>query len=196
MSKKKLILNESVTRRFMKLASVKPMYVSNFLKEAEEDELEDPVGEEAPADEEPLEDEGAMEEDPMAAEEDPMADDMGMDEEPAEEDAEGEDMVMDFLKNAVMPWAEEKGVSMELAGDEEAEDDMGEEAGMEDELGDDMGEEEPMGDEGAEDELAPEGGEEGEEPADDEMLANRYQENLVREVTRRVAARLLREAKK
>ena len=38
MAKKKLILNESVTRRFMKLATIKPTYVSNFLTEAEEDE--------------------------------------------------------------------------------------------------------------------------------------------------------------
>ena len=35
MAKKKLILNEGVTRRFMKLANVKPMYVSNFINEAE-----------------------------------------------------------------------------------------------------------------------------------------------------------------
>ena len=37
MAKKKLILNEGVTRRFMKLANVKPMYVSNFINEAEEE---------------------------------------------------------------------------------------------------------------------------------------------------------------
>ena len=35
MAKKKLLLNESVTRRFMKLAELKPTYVSNFLREAE-----------------------------------------------------------------------------------------------------------------------------------------------------------------
>ena len=35
MAKKKLILNESVTRRFMKLATIQPTYVSNFLTEAE-----------------------------------------------------------------------------------------------------------------------------------------------------------------
>ena len=39
MAKKKLILNESVTRRFM-LATIKPTYVSNFLTEAEKEEEE------------------------------------------------------------------------------------------------------------------------------------------------------------
>ena len=136
MSKKKLILNENTTRRFMKLASVKPMYVSNFLREAEEDELEEPVEDEMGMEEEPLGDEA------------PVEDEMGMEEEPAEGGEPGEDMVMDFLKNAVMPWAEEKGVSMELAGDEEGEEDMGEEM-PEDELGADMGMEE-MPEEGGE----------------------------------------------
>ena len=41
MAKKKLILNEGVTRRFMKLANVKPMYVSNFINEAEYNKDED-----------------------------------------------------------------------------------------------------------------------------------------------------------
>ena len=40
MAKKKLILNGSATRRFMKLATIKPTYVSNFLKEQEEDEMD------------------------------------------------------------------------------------------------------------------------------------------------------------
>ena len=40
MSKKKLILNESVTRRFMKLATIEPTYVSSFLNEAEEEEMD------------------------------------------------------------------------------------------------------------------------------------------------------------
>ena len=38
MAKKKLLLNESVTRRFMKLATIKPTYVSNFITEAEEED--------------------------------------------------------------------------------------------------------------------------------------------------------------
>ena len=64
MAKKKLILNEGATRRFMKLASVKPAYVSNFLKEAEdmmgmEDEDEAPVGDEE-AELAPMEDEAPM----------------------------------------------------------------------------------------------------------------------------------------
>lgn len=37
MTKKKLLLNENATRRFMKLASIDPAFVSNFLNEAEEE---------------------------------------------------------------------------------------------------------------------------------------------------------------
>ena len=125
MAKKKLLLNESVTRRFMKLAELKPTYVSNFLKEAEEGMEE--------------EDEGMAAEEPEAAEEEPVEDEgMEMDEMPEDDMEEGEDeaedIVMDFIKNAVAPWAEENGVSMDIAGDEE--DDM--EDDMEDEEDDDM----------------------------------------------------------
>ena len=110
MAKKKLILNESVTKRFMKLATIKPTYVSNFLREAEEME-EDPMaeeGEEAPEDleGEELEDE-AMEMDPDMETEDEM-------EGEGEGDAEG--MIEDFIKGAIMPWAEENGVALEVAG--------------------------------------------------------------------------------
>tara|TARA_Y100001973_G_C5204876_1_gene340698 strand:+ start:1110 stop:1601 length:492 start_codon:yes stop_codon:yes gene_type:complete len=74
MAKKKLILNEAVTRRFMKLAEIDSAHASQFINELEE---EDPMAagpedagmgdEGAPADlgaEEPEEDELAAEEEP------------------------------------------------------------------------------------------------------------------------------------
>ena len=64
MAKKKLLLNESTTRRFMKLATIKPSYVSNFITEAEEDEelMDAPMDEPAPegAEDAALEAEPAM----------------------------------------------------------------------------------------------------------------------------------------
>ena len=82
MAKKKLILNESVTRRFMKLATIKPAYVSNFINEAEEEMAMEEEEEDAPEDmemdaeapegaEEPMEDPGLEVEDEM---EDPVED--------------------------------------------------------------------------------------------------------------------------
>ncbi|HHZ94732.1 MAG TPA: hypothetical protein EYN67_04035 [Flavobacteriales bacterium] len=43
MAKKKLILNEGVTRRFMKLAEIDSIHASTFINEME-DEMGDPVG--------------------------------------------------------------------------------------------------------------------------------------------------------
>lgn len=166
MAKKKLILNESTTRQFMKYANIKPTYVSNFLKEAEE--MEDEMEMEEPAED--------MEADPEM--------DMGMEtedememEEPAEEGGDAEAMVMDLL-GAIKDWAKSQGVSMELEGDEEEEDE-----GMEDM------------------DAAPEGGDMGMaddvdadlEAADAEALDD---EEVIAEVTRRVARRLLRESAK
>ena len=197
MAKKKLLLNESVTRRFMKLAELKPTYVSNFLKEAEEGMEEEDEGlaaeepEELEAEEEPVEDEG-MEMDEMPE------DDM------EEGEDEAEDIVMDFIKNAVAPWAEENGVSMDIAGDEEGD--------MEDEEDDDMMD---MEDEAAEEPEMEMGGEEEPEMemgGEDEAEANRgymqevrrtlqaanvsvtNDDNIVNEVVKRVAQRLLRES--
>ena len=167
MAKKKLILNESTTRQFMKYANIKPTYVSNFLKEAEE--MEDEMEMEEPAED--------MEADPEM--------DMGMEtedememEEPAEEGGDAEAMVMDLL-GAIKDWAKSQGVSMELEGDEEEEEDEGME---------DM-------------DAAPEGGDMGMaddvdadlEAADAEALDD---EEVIAEVTRRVARRLLRESAK
>lgn len=109
MAKKKLILNESTTRQFMKYANISPTYVSNFLREAEEAEEEMEM-------EEPAED---MEAEPEMDADMEVEDEMEMDmEEPAEEGGDAEAMVMDLL-GAIKDWAQSQGVSMELEGDED-----------------------------------------------------------------------------
>ena len=190
MAKKKLILNESTTRRFMKLATIKPTYVSNFLTEAEEDEemmMDEPAAEEG---------EGLPEAEPEM--------DMGMETEDEAEAGGADDaeaLVMDLLAK-VQEFAEENGVSMELEGDE-------------DEEGDDM----EMDDEGMEMDAELEGGDaelpdEEEMPEDAEANYGKTmqeeidadldaagvsvidEDEIVAEVTRRVARRLLRESAK
>jgi hypothetical protein len=197
MAKKKLILKESVTRRFMKLANVNANMVSNFLTEAEEEEemMGDEPEMDAPEPEEmDMADEPAMDAD-LAPEEPEDADPVGG-------TAEVEDMVTDLL-GAVAKWAESKGVKMEVEGDD------AEDEGMEDmemDMGDDV---EPEGGEvpgeadlemdmEAEDEEG-EGNygkmEEAEHP-DDEEEDGMKKEAIVAEVTRRVARRLREMAKK
>ena len=173
MAKKKLILNEGTTRQFMKYANIKPTYVSNFLRESEynRDEEEEMMKEEEEVE---LEKEDDMEVEPEMDAGMEVEDEMEMGEEPAEGgDAEG--MVMDLL-GAIKDWAQSQGVSMELEGDEEE--------GMEDM------------------DAAPEGGDLG--MADDDVDADLEaadadvmdDEEVIAEVTRRVARRLLRESAK
>ena len=176
MAKKKLILNEGTTRQFMKYANIKPTYVSNFLSESEynRDEEEEEKMEEGLLDEveeeEGVEMEAEPEMDAGMEVEDEMAAEPEMD--AGSDDAEG--MVMDLL-GAIKDWAQSQGVSMELEGDEEE--------GMEDM------------------EAAPEGGDLGMaddvdadlEAADTEVMDD---EEVIAEVTRRVARRLLRESAK
>ena len=183
MAKKKLILNEGTTRRFMKYANIKPTYVSNFLNEAEE-ELEEGaygMGNREEEEEKELGVEDEMAEEPAMDAEMEVEDEMGMDEEPAA-GGDPESLVMDLLSK-IQEFAEENGVSMELEGDgEEMED-------MDDEGIDDM-------------DAAPEGGDMG--MADDEVDADLDaagaeavdDEEVIAEVTRRVARRLLRESAK
>lgn len=175
MAKKKLILNESTTRQFMKYANIKPTYVSNFLSESEynRDEEEEEKMEEGLLDE-VEEEEVEMEAEPEMDADMEVEDEMAADAEPemdaGSDDAEG--MVMDLL-GAIKDWAQSQGVSMELEGDEEE--------GMEDM------------------EAAPEGGDLGMaddvdadlEAADTEVMDD---EEVIAEVTRRVARRLLRES--
>ena len=188
MAKKKLILNESTTRRFMKLATIKPTYVSNFLTEAEEDE--EMMGDE----------ELAME--PEMKPEMEVEDEM---EAPAEEgDApEAEGLVMDLLAK-VQEFAEANGVSMELEGDDE-----------EDEMEMEMDDAEPEGGEEPDDadmKMDMEAPEEMPEDAEanygnkmmEEVEADLEaadisvidEEEVIAEVTRRVARRLLKESTK
>lgn len=180
MAKKKLILNESTTRQFMKYANIKPTYVSNFLNEAEynrdeeEEKMEEALTEEEEGEEVPEESKG----DAMMGDEE-MEPEMDADletEDEMEEEGEAEDMVMDLL-GAIKDWAQSKGVSMELEGDEE---------GMEDEGMEDM-------------EAAPEGGDLGMADEVDADLAAADvdamdDEEVIAETTRRVARRLLRES--
>ena len=196
MAKKKLILNESVTRRFMKLATIKPTYVSNFLTEAEEDE--EMMGDEEPAMEPEMEAEPEM--DAEMEVEDEM-------EAPAEEGGapEAEGLVMDLLAK-VQEFAEANGVSMELEGDEEEGEDLEMDAepegmemdaeleGGEDELADE--EEMP---EDAEANYDGEGNKMMEEVEADLEAADISvidEEEVIAEVTRRVARRLLKESNK
>lgn len=164
MAKKKLILNESTTRQFMKYANIKPSYVSNFLREAEEMEDEDMMGEEPAAEEMEVEMEPEM--------------DAGMETEDEMEmsggDLEGD--LMDLMKT-IADWAKERGVNMQVEGDEEE---------MEEPEGGDMGASTDLGDAEADLDAADV---EVEEPAASE-------EEVIAEVTRRVARRLLRESAK
>lgn len=189
MAKKKLILNENTTRRFMKLATIKPTYVSNFLTEAEEDEMEmeEPAAEEG---------EGLPEAEPMMDADMETEDEMEMEDEGGD-DAEG--MIEDFIRDAIMPWAKENGVALkmddeEVEGDEEPAEDM---MDMDAELegGDtEMPDEEPMMDDEGE-------GNYGKmEEADDDLAAADVEvideDAVIAEVTKRVARRLLRESAK
>ena len=157
MSKKKLILNEAVTRRFMRLAEIESKFTDEFLTE-----LDDEMGMELePAEDEMPGDEGPEEEMPP---EEPMGDTVEVD---------AEELVSDIVAALQKQGAD---VSME-GGEEEAPE------------GEDM---EPVaGDE----ELPPE---EEEEPLMQELADNvtiTSDEDMVNEVARRVAARLVAAAK-
>ncbi len=158
MSKKKLILNESVTRRFMRLAEIESKFTDEFMTEMnyQRDDME-------------------MADDPMAGEEEELPGDEGPEEEMPEEpmgdtvEVDAEELVSDIVAALQKQGAD---VSME-GGEEEAPE------------GEEM---EPIaGDE----ELPPE---EEEEPLMQELADNvtiTSDEDMVNEVARRVAARLI-----
>ena len=167
----------------MKYANIKPTYVSNFLNEAEEaeEELEEGYGMGNREDEEEKEKLEEQEEEEMEMEAEPEMDaDMETEDEMdmEDEEEEAEDMVMDLL-GAIKDWAQSKGVSMELEGDEED---------MEDEGMEDMDAAPEGGDMGMADEVDADLEAAGAEAVDDE--------EVIAEVTRRVARRLLRESAK
>lgn len=160
MSKKKLILNETVTRRFMRLAEIDAKFSDEFLNELEmgEDEMEMPMGggeeEELPGDE------GPEEEMP----EEPMGDTVEVD---------AEELVSDIVAAL-----QKQGADVSMEGGEEEMPEDGEEM------------EPAMGDE----EMPPE----EEEPLMQELADNvtiTSDEDMVNEVARRVAARLVKAAK-
>ena len=158
MSKKKLILNEAVTRRFMRLAEIESKFTDEFMTEMnyQRDDME-------------------MADDPMAGEEEELPGDEGPEEEMPEEpmgdtvEVDAEELVSDIVAALQKQGAD---VSME-GGEEEAPE------------GEEM---EPIaGDE----ELPPE---EEEEPLMQELADNvtiTSDEDMVNEVARRVAARLI-----
>ena len=204
MAKKKLLLNESVTRRFMKLATIKPSYVSNFITEAEEDEelmeapMDEPMDEPAPEGEE----DAALEAEPAMDDELEVEDEL---DDPVDDATAGdaETLVMDLLAK-IQEFAKENGVAMELEGDDEDEEDDGMDAEMDMEMDDaePEGGEEPeeadmdMGldaDAGAEDELTLQEGRADEEATSVSLI---NEEAIVAEVTKRVARRLLKESAK
>ena len=162
MSKKKLILNETVTRRFMRLAEIESKFTDEFMTEMnyQRDDME-------------------MADDPMAGEEEELPGDEGPEEEMPEEpmgdtvEVDAEELVSDIVAALQKQGAD---VSME-GGEEEAPE------------GEEM---EPIaGDE----ELPPE---EEEEPLMQELADNvtiTSDEDMVNEVARRVAARLVAAAK-
>ena len=185
MARKKEILTESEIRRFMKLASMAPVGENRLhemygdpVHEQEEEEIGGPLDVGMPGEEEVelgAEDAlGAEVEDELDVEEPGSA----VDEEVAAELAQGfADVMQDVL-----------GVEVSVEGDAGAEDELG----VEDELGAEV-----------EDELEPPpGGEElgGLEPEEEELPAGRdlyeNEDDLVNEVSKRVAARLAKENKK
>ena len=163
MSKKKLILNESITRRFMRLAEIESKFTDEFISEMDYQR----------------DDEMGMGADPMAGEEEELPGDEGPEEEMPEEpmgdtvEVDAEELVSDIVAALQKQGAD---VSME-GGEEEA----------------------PEGEELApvagDEELPPD---EEEEPLMQELADNvtiTSDEDMVNEVARRVAARLVAAAK-
>lgn len=124
MAKKKLILSEDITRRFMKLAEIDTMHSDTFMTEAEDDMM-DPVG---GAPEPGMGEEGAP---PDLGAEEPEAEDMEA------EEGGGESISLDAeaFVGDIVDLLQQHGADVELdTGDEEAAPEAGpeEEAPMDD----------------------------------------------------------------
>ena len=102
MSKKKLILNESVTRRFMRLAEIESKFTDQFLTELGEDELE--LG------------------GPEVGAEEPFPGDEGPEEAPEEEEV-GETVEVDpnELVSDIVAALQKQGADVSMEGGEEEE---------------------------------------------------------------------------
>ncbi len=162
MSKKKLILNETVTRRFMRLAEIDAKFSNEFLNELG-------MGE----------DEMGMEADPMAGEVEELPGDEGPEEEmPEEEMGDTVEVDAEELVSDIVAALQKQGADVSMEGGEE-------EAPEGEELAPVPGEEE----------LPPEEGEEElmQELSDNVTITS--DEEMVNEVARRVAARLVAAAK-
>ena len=166
---KKRLLNEQKTRRFMKLAGIRNLS-ENFIDETDVEEGEDlEEGEHAKADD--------MEEGSYAKADDEVEE--GVHSELDEQEVDGDTLAdfLDFIAAKVEDYADEKDIDLEV--------DVEEEPGMED---DDMDMDLEMDDEEGEMDLdAPEMEDEEDEPS--------MEEELVNEVARRVALRILSEMK-
>ena len=198
---KKRLLNEQTTRRMMKLANM-PALVENFIEETEEmeegmgvydrDEDEAPPVDDMPIDDAPVEDEEAVEDVPLDDEVPPvdMEPEAGAPEEGSEV-AQAQDALVDALAMlSKLPGA--KPVEIEGEGAPEAE--AGEELPL-DEPAEELPLEEPPPEE---EEEVPDEVEEDLAAAgvtiDEDDAVN--EDDIINEVTRRVARRLLRESAK
>ena len=177
---KKSLLTESEIRKFMKFANIEKLS-ENFINNTA---LEEEVVEEAT---EELE-EGAH--DPAGRDHEDMAE-AALEEETLEEEVEDPAEFVQDLVDVIMKHMD-ADITVEKSADEPEMDDMGAEPEMDEPMGDEpeMGDEEaapqlPGDDEPMSGEMAPE---DEEEPP--------MMEDLVNEVTKRVAARLLKENKK
>ena len=191
MSKKKL-LKESTIRRFGGLAGIKPAATSNFLNEFGE-----PVYMREEEEEEGMEVEDEVE---MDIEEEPVEDEMAI-EEPAPEGG-ADDLVMSLL-DKVKEWASEQGVEMDVddegEGGEEMDMEMDMELGGEEEVDLEIGAEEETLEEMINSLLSEEEEEEEEIVEAEEVKKETVQvvddESVIQEVTKRVKQRLARIAK-
>jgi len=109
MSKKKLILNESVTRRFMRLAEIESKFTDQFLTELGEEEME--LG--GP--------------DPMAGEEELPGDEGPEEEMPDEEVGETVEVDPNELVSDIVAALQKQGADVSMEGGEEEEAPEGEE---------------------------------------------------------------------
>jgi hypothetical protein len=185
---RKTLLNESEIRRFMKLASIRPLTEGDYGKNHDD---EDPPG----IRDSYMQEQEEEEVDVMAPEEAPMPEPMEepkIPEEPMDMDMGGagaseQEEAMEEVIAAIVKFAEMSGgkvdVDVELEPEDGGKEEEGDAAGME-------------GGEPVEPVDALEAGEEDEEEADEEEgPVMEREEEIVAEVARRVAARLLKEKK-
>ena len=170
MSNNKSLLNESTIRRFMKLADMDNL-AENYIERStftEEEEIEEGYGMPKSDDEEPME---MKEEEEMGAEE-MDAEEMGPEEMDAapEEGGADEELVQRIVSAIASAVEQETGVPVSVEGADEGEEEV------------EMPEEE--------EEVEMEMG--GEEPAMRDMMEEENFDNYIAEVTKRVAARILK----